>query len=213
MQASSTGTQLSVLEKEGRAELIATLSLQMNTALKIYDSTASPEAIAFTASTIIDEFSFMKVEEILLAFKRGASLRYGKIYGKLSLPTFFEWIRAYHTEVNGENGELTITREQEHHNLKFDKQKENGDAVLALGKRFPDLKIKPSDSRAGKPISISEALTDKTYPEFVKKMTGGETKLCDMCGEPFTGVSHPVVDENFNVQKGLIQCGKCFGEE
>jgi len=38
----------------------------------------------------------------------------------------------------------------------------------------------------------------------------GEVKLCDMCGEPFTGFSYHVVDENYNVQKGLIQCGKCL---
>ncbi len=39
-------------------------------------------------------------------------------------------------------------------------------------------------------------------------------KRCDMCGNFFTGLSHNVVDENFNIQKGLIQCGDCFvGEE
>lgn len=160
-QAISTGTQISVWEKENRGDLIATLSLQMDTALKIYDSTASPEAIAFTASTIIDEFKLLKVEEILLAFKRGASLRYGKIYGKLSLPTFFEWIRAYVAEVNGENGEVTIAREQEHHNRKLDMNKENQDVAIALGNKFPELKVKPSDSRLGKSISLREFMSKK----------------------------------------------------
>lgn len=170
VQAISTGIQLAVLAKDNRAELIVTLSVQMDTALKIYDSSAAPEAIAFTASTIIDEFSMLKIEEILVAFKRGSSLRYGKIYGKLSLPTFFEWIRAYIAEVNGENGEVVLSREKEHHNRKFDARKDNAEVVLGLGNRFPDLKIKPSDSRAGKLISINEVLTDKTYPEFQKKM-------------------------------------------
>jgi hypothetical protein len=37
-------------------------------------------------------------------------------------------------------------------------------------------------------------------------------KLCDMCGEWFSGFSYHVVDENYNVQPGLIQCNKCLGE-
>lgn len=32
-------------------------------------------------------------------------------------------------------------------------------------------------------------------------------KVCDMCGKEFIGKSYKVVDENFNVQKGLISCG------
>jgi hypothetical protein len=35
-------------------------------------------------------------------------------------------------------------------------------------------------------------------------------KKCDLCGESFTEKSHPVYDENFNKQKGLIQCDACL---
>lgn len=34
--------------------------------------------------------------------------------------------------------------------------------------------------------------------------------ICDLCGEPIVGESHPVYDENFHVQKGLKQCSKCL---
>jgi hypothetical protein len=34
-----------------------------------------------------------------------------------------------------------------------------------------------------------------------------EIKVCDLCGNEFTGKSHEVLDENFNIQKGLISCG------
>lgn len=37
-----------------------------------------------------------------------------------------------------------------------------------------------------------------------------KVKLCDMCGKPFTGLSFPIVNENYVVQEGLIQCGQCF---
>lgn len=32
-------------------------------------------------------------------------------------------------------------------------------------------------------------------------------KICDMCGEKFTGKSFKVYDENNRLQKGLISCG------
>ena len=34
-------------------------------------------------------------------------------------------------------------------------------------------------------------------------------KICDICGEDFSGFSYNVVDENYNVQQGLIQCERC----
>lgn len=38
-----------------------------------------------------------------------------------------------------------------------------------------------------------------------------KTKKCDFCGKEFTGASYPVYDENWNKQKGIIQCPDCFG--
>lgn len=38
-------------------------------------------------------------------------------------------------------------------------------------------------------------------------------KKCDICGEPITEKSFPVTDENFNIQKGVLQCEKCFSEQ
>lgn len=35
-------------------------------------------------------------------------------------------------------------------------------------------------------------------------------KSCDSCGKPFKGISFPIINENFIVQKGLIQCEKCY---
>lgn len=37
-----------------------------------------------------------------------------------------------------------------------------------------------------------------------------KTKKCDSCGYEFTGKSYPIIDENFNKQRGLIQCESCF---
>ncbi len=35
-------------------------------------------------------------------------------------------------------------------------------------------------------------------------------KPCDSCGKPFKGISFPIINENFVVQKGLQQCEKCY---
>jgi len=37
-----------------------------------------------------------------------------------------------------------------------------------------------------------------------------EKTNCDMCGKPIKGKKFQIVDENFNIQKGLIQCEKCY---
>ncbi len=36
---------------------------------------------------------------------------------------------------------------------------------------------------------------------------------CDLCEKLITGDSHPVTDENFNVQKGINQCESCFASQ
>lgn len=37
-----------------------------------------------------------------------------------------------------------------------------------------------------------------------------ETKQCDMCGQPFTGPSFPVYDENYTGKQRVEECEKCF---
>ena len=38
------------------------------------------------------------------------------------------------------------------------------------------------------------------------------TRPCDVCGTRFVGTLHKVMDENHKVQRGLIQCGICYGK-
>ncbi len=37
-----------------------------------------------------------------------------------------------------------------------------------------------------------------------------KVKLCDGCGKKFVGKEFPIVDENFNIQRGLKQCEECY---
>jgi hypothetical protein len=48
--------------------------------------------------------------------------------------------------------------------------------------------------------------------EWCEIMTRVEdkTKKCDSCGQSFTGDHYPMVDENYKLQKGLMQCRECF---
>ena len=47
---------------------------------------------------------------------------------------------------------------------------------------------------------------------YQEKETGMLTQSvkCDMCGKIITGAVHPVYNENYKIQKGLKQCGKCL---
>jgi ribosome-binding protein aMBF1 (putative translation factor) len=33
---------------------------------------------------------------------------------------------------------------------------------------------------------------------------------CDFCSKPIKGNHYPVYDENYNIQKGIKQCEKCY---
>ena len=46
-------------------------------------------------------------------------------------------------------------------------------------------------------------LSNKKMKKYIK---------CDYCGCNITDKTFPIVDENYNQQKGLVQCEKCFSE-
>lgn len=37
--------------------------------------------------------------------------------------------------------------------------------------------------------------------------------LCDICGQEKTGKKLPVLDENYNKQRGLNQCEDCYKDD
>jgi hypothetical protein len=38
-------------------------------------------------------------------------------------------------------------------------------------------------------------------------------KTCDSCGKPFKGKPYPMVDEQHQTIRGLVQCEKCYSQE
>jgi ribosomal protein L37AE/L43A len=42
------------------------------------------------------------------------------------------------------------------------------------------------------------------------KKKSDNVKHCDFCGKEIKGKSYKVYDENFNEQRGILQCEKCF---
>lgn len=44
------------------------------------------------------------------------------------------------------------------------------------------------------------------------KLVKSENK-CDICGEVFAGLAYKVINTNFEIQRGLIQCTNCFEKE
>lgn len=152
------GQQLSGLKKElGSTYLITVLSLQINTALQLLPSQpTTPDAVAGISKIIISEFWMLKLEEILVAFKRGIAGRYGKIYGGLSLNVFIEWINAYVAEQAGDHSEVTNEREKQEHNKKIEGTQSDAEV---FGKLVQDGKVEIPKERVGKMRSIKELLT------------------------------------------------------
>lgn len=154
------GTQLSGMKKaKGKEYVTALIALQINTALKILPSTPStPEAIAGISKIIMNEFWMLKMEEILLAFKRGMAGRYGKIYGGISLNVFVEWINAYVAEQSGELSELTENREKENWNKKVEGSVNDAEVFAQF---VGDTKFEKPEERIAKPISMQEILEEE----------------------------------------------------
>lgn len=48
------------------------------------------------------------------------------------------------------------------------------------------------------------------HGDVLKELVKTGTDICDLCGKEIKGMSYEVYDENFNLQKGLIQCGECL---
>lgn len=122
----------------------------------------TPDAITGIAKMIMDEFWMMKVEEILLAFKRGISGRYGKIFGQLALNVFFDWIRAYNAEQAGDFSEVLADREKENQNKKIEASQSAAEvyAQFVTNEKF---KHQPAEQRTGKPISLKEMLEESEH--------------------------------------------------
>jgi len=53
--------------------------------------------------------------------------------------------------------------------------------------------------------AVSNATTQGSMAKLLFERL--ENTTCDLCGEKFSGEKHKVYDENYNEQKGLIQCG------
>lgn len=52
-------------------------------------------------------------------------------------------------------------------------------------------------------------LIESVLPKAVKR---SKVKFCDSCGNPFSEDPYPIINENHQVQKGLIQCQECYSE-
>lgn len=154
------GSQLSGLKKEtGDEHLITVISLQINTAFQLLPSQpTTPDAVAGISKIIISEFWMLKLDEILLAFKRGIAGRYGKIYGGLSLNVFIEWINGYIAEQASEHSEVTNEREKQEHNKKFEGTHSDAEVFAKL---VDGGKVEVEPSRIGKMRSIKDLLTFK----------------------------------------------------
>ena len=55
---------------------------------------------------VLSDYYFFSVSDFKLCFKNGLKGKYGKIFGKLSIPVIFEWLREFHVEWLAESQRL-----------------------------------------------------------------------------------------------------------
>ena len=107
------GTQVSIVKteigEERTAKIIFSLLDELRIALSIEKTNESDIRLIDASMRIMNEFFFLKLEEIVLCIHRCKEGRYGKSYGKLSIENIFEWFDKFDAERIGR-----IDAEHEH---------------------------------------------------------------------------------------------------
>lgn len=95
----SHGQQLSKLKREQPLQLISMIVFLIEQIYELANvgKRLSDSAMATTAEMIVEEYYYLKLEEIQLVFKNGAIGKYGKIYDRIDASVIFDWLLQYDT--------------------------------------------------------------------------------------------------------------------
>lgn len=91
--------QLSTVCRElGETKATAFLSKVIMDAGAMMKCEIDSSGVLATAQAILMEYKMLPADEIILAFQNGMGNHYGKVYGALTFPMMFEWLKLYWQE-------------------------------------------------------------------------------------------------------------------
>lgn len=95
IEKANISPQISKLRNENKANLKIIVAKIINEVCLLLQLEINPDQKVFCANMIIQEFWYLKIDDIVLCFKNGVNNHYGKIYGKFNYETMTEWLTQY----------------------------------------------------------------------------------------------------------------------
>lgn len=87
------------MKKEfGEVMVLAFLTKLINELGRCVQNDWSADDKPFFAESLMNEFWYIRMDDFVMAFKKGISGSYGKVYGKLDYSTICEWINKWWEE-------------------------------------------------------------------------------------------------------------------
>jgi len=93
------GIQISILKREKPDELITAISAMIESIYQLINvgKQIGADAIIKLSEMIIENYWYLKIDEIDLVFKNGITGKYGKIYDRVDASVIFDWLHKYDT--------------------------------------------------------------------------------------------------------------------
>lgn len=132
LQEAVNGTALATLRRADEAALlkaVKTLIIALSESLNLTQNLNEGQVVEITF-LIAERYYYLKLEELVLVFKKAKMGEYGKTYNRLDVQIIFEWIEKYFC-----SEERALLLEREAQNYKTQEKKELG-TLTEVGRRI-----------------------------------------------------------------------------
>lgn len=123
---SSDEPSIALIRKRfGEAGARAVISYLISDTLEFFNvpETMTDKQVAMTVDLIIEEYPYMKTDDLKLCFKNAMKMKYGQIYNRIDGQIIIGWVKAYNSErcsvaqVTSENE--SKTRKQDENSVSY----------------------------------------------------------------------------------------------
>lgn len=89
-----------IIKNLGETKARAAVVYLLADALEFFNAaeTMSDVQVAMTVDLIIEEYAYMKLDDIKLCFKNAMKMKYGKIYNRIDGQVIMSWFKEYNKE-------------------------------------------------------------------------------------------------------------------
>ena len=100
MFSSEEPSIVQIRKRFGEAGARAVISYLISDALEFFNvsETMTDRQIAMTVDLIIEEYPYLKTDDLKLCFKNAMKMKYGQIYNRIDGQIIMGWIKAYNSE-------------------------------------------------------------------------------------------------------------------